>query len=75
MSDAHPTPGGVDPRELDDQVEEMYDRGLVPEEPRAAAPYASPPGYPPLCAHAMNSLTDRRYDLALAHASRITTEQ
>ncbi len=43
MSAAHPNPGGVDPRELDDQVEEMYDRGLVPEEPRAAAPYAGPP--------------------------------
>src|SRR5947209_4657644 len=28
MSATYPTPGGVDPDELDDQVEEMCDRGL-----------------------------------------------
>jgi arsenite methyltransferase len=43
-------------------------------EPRAAAPHAralaGTPGYPPLCAHGMNSLTDRRYDLALARQHR-----
>ena len=43
-------------------------------EPRAAAPHAGAlagaPGYPPLCAHGMNSLTDRRYDLALARQRR-----
>jgi arsenite methyltransferase len=43
-------------------------------EPRAAAPHAGAlagaPGYPPLCAHGMNSLADRRYDLALARQRR-----
>ena len=66
--------GGVDATELDDQVQEMYDRGLTTEEPRAATPHAGPlaeaSGYPPLCAHGMNSLTDRGYDLALARLHR-----
>jgi arsenite methyltransferase len=43
-------------------------------EPRAAASragaLAAAPGYPPLCAHGMNSLTDLRYDLALARLRR-----
>jgi len=74
MSATYPTPGGVGRRELDDQVDDMYDRGLAPEEPRPAHPHAGalaePPGYPPLCAHGMNSLTDRGYDLALARLRR-----
>ena len=74
MSATYPTPGGVDPDELDDQVEEMCDRGLAPEEPRAAPPHAGAPAedpsYPPLCAHGMNSLTDRGHDLALERLRR-----
>jgi hypothetical protein len=61
--------GGVDPEALDDQVAEMY-RDVANEEPRPAAPRSRPLGaalgYPPLCAHGMNSFTDRGYDLALA---------
>ena len=65
--------------ELDELVEGMYDRGLATEEPRPAPPHAGPlaeaPGYPPLCAHGMNSLTDRGYDHALArlHAAHRRT--
>lgn len=74
MSAAYPTPGGVDPKELDDRVEEMNDRGLAKKEPRPAPPHAGPPaevpGYPPLCAHGMNSLTDRGYELALRRLRR-----
>jgi hypothetical protein len=70
MNASYPTPEGADPRELDELVEGMYDRGLATEEPRPAAldagPLAKAPGYPPLCAHGMNSLTDRGYDHALA---------
>ena len=70
---AHPTRGAV-PEERDDHVEEMCDRGLGTEEPRPALPYAGPPskalGYPPLCAHGMNSVVDRGYDLALARQRR-----
>lgn len=70
MNASYPTPEGVDPRELDELVEGMCDRGLATEEPRPAPPHAGPlaeaPGYPPLCAHGMNSLTDRGYDHALA---------
>jgi hypothetical protein len=69
MSASHPTHGCIGPKDLDDQVEEMYDRGVVPEEPRPAPPHtgalAEAAGYPPLCAHGMNSRTDRDYDLAL----------
>ena len=69
MNAKYPTPGDVDPKELDDQVEEMYGRGLAPKKPRPAPPHggalAETPAYPPLCAHGMNSLTDRGYDLAL----------
>ena len=80
MNAAYPTPGGVDPKELDDQVEEMYDRGLASEKPRPAPPGAGPlaeaPGYPPLCAHGMNSLTDRGYDARpRAAAPRLTVER
>ena len=74
MNASYPTPEGVDPRELDELVEGMYDRGLATEEPRPAPPHAGPlaeaPGYPPLCAHGMNSLTDRGYDLALGRLRR-----
>ena len=70
MNASYPTPEGVDPRELDEQLEGTCDRGLATEEPRPAPPHAGPlaeaPGYPPLCAHGMNSLTDRGYDHALA---------
>jgi hypothetical protein len=70
----HPTPGGVDPEELDDHVEEMCDRRLATEEPRPAPPHAGPLskalGYPPLCAHGMNSFVDKGYDLALARLRR-----
>ena len=52
----------------------MYDRGLATEEPRPplldAGSLAEAPGYPPLCAHGMNSLTDRGYDHALARLRR-----
>ena len=69
MNATYPTPGDVDPKELDDQVEETYDRGLAPEEPRPAPPHAGAlaeaPGYAPRCAHGMNSLTDGGYELAL----------
>ena len=74
MNASYPTHEGVDPRELDELVEGMYDRGLATEEPRPAPPHAGPlaeaPGYPPLCAHGMNSLTDRGYDHALARLRR-----
>ena len=65
--------GGVDPEALDDQVAEMY-RGVVTEEPRPARPHVRPLGealgYPPLCAHGMNSFTDRDYGLGLARLRR-----
>ena len=74
MNASYPTPEGVDPKELDEQVEGMYDRGLATEEPRPAPPHAGAlaeaPGYPPLCAHGMNSLTDSGYDLALGRLRR-----
>jgi hypothetical protein len=70
----YPTHGGVDPEELDGQVEETYDRDVVTAEPRPAprdaGPLAEAPGYPPLCAHGMNSFVDRGYDLALARLRR-----
>ena len=56
------------------RAEEMYDRSLAPEKPRPSATHtgarAEAPGYPPLCAHGMNSLTDRRYDLAIRRLHR-----
>jgi hypothetical protein len=74
MSATYPTPGCIGPNDLDDEVEEMYDRGVAPEKPRPVAPHASAlaeaAGYPPLCAHGMNSLTDKAYDLALARLRR-----
>ena len=49
-------------------------RGLETEEPRPAPPragaLAEASGYPPLCAHGMNSFTDRGYDLALGRLRR-----
>jgi RimJ/RimL family protein N-acetyltransferase len=55
------------------QPAEMYG-DVATEEPRPAPPHIRPlaeaPGYPPLCAHGMNSLTDRGYDLALRRLRR-----
>ena len=69
MSATYPTPGCIGPKDLDARVEEMYDRGVAPEEPRPVSPHGGAlgdaAGYPPPCAHGMNSLTDRGYDLAL----------
>ena len=74
MSATYRTPGRIGPKDLDDQVEEMYDRDVAPEEPRPASPHAGAlaeaAGYPPLCAHGMNSLTDRGYDLAVGRPRR-----
>jgi hypothetical protein len=70
----HRDPQGVDREERDDQVEEMYDRGVVTEEPRPAPSHAGPLSealiLPPLCAHGMNSFADRSYDLARARLRR-----
>ena len=53
MNATYRTPGCIGPEDLDDQVEEMYDRGVAPEEPRPASPHggalAEAAGYPPLC--------------------------
>jgi hypothetical protein len=61
--------GGVDPEELNRHIAEMY-RDVATEEPQPAPPRArrlgEALGYPPLCAHGMNSFTDRGYGLALA---------
>ncbi len=66
--------GGVDREAADDQVAEMYHRGVTTAEPqhgpRHTRPLIEGLGYPPLCAHGMNSLADRRYDLALARPRR-----
>ena len=66
--------GRVDPEPLDDQLAEMYHRGAAAEEPRPAPPHArrlsEDLGYPPLCAHGMNSFADRGYDLAVARVRR-----
>jgi hypothetical protein len=74
MSASYPIREGVDPNELDEQVEGTYDGGFATEDPRPAPPHADPlaetPGYPPLCPHGMNSLTDRGYDQALARMRR-----
>jgi hypothetical protein len=74
MSATYPTPGCTGRKSLDDQVEEMYDRGMAPKLPRPASPRAGAlgeaAGYPPLCPHGMNSFTDRGYDLALARLRR-----
>ena len=65
--------GGMDPEEIDDQAAEM-DRGGATEEPRPAPPrvrsLGEAVGYPPLCAHGMNSFTDRDYGLAVARLRR-----
>jgi hypothetical protein len=73
MNASYPTREGVDPKELDEQVEGTYDRGVATEDPRPAPhadSLAEASGYPPLCAHGMNSLTDTGYDLALARLLR-----
>jgi hypothetical protein len=65
--------GGADPEALDDQAAEMY-RDVATEEPHSAPLCARPLGealgYPPLCAHGMNSFADTGYDLALARLRR-----
>ena len=74
MKASCPTPERVDSKELDEQVEGTYDHRFASENPRPAPPHADPlaetPGYPPLCAYGMNSLTDRGYDHALARLRR-----
>ena len=63
----------MDPEVLDNRVAETYPRGVATEEPQPAPPPTRPlgkaRGYPPLCAHGMNS-SARRYDLALARLRR-----
>ena len=62
----------MDPEALDDQVAKMH-RDVASEEPRPplpARPLGEALGYPPICAHGMNSFTDRGYDLALARLRR-----
>ena len=65
----YPAPGGADREELDDQAAQI-DRDVATEEPHSAPPDACRLGYPPLCAHGMNQLTDRDYGLALARLRR-----
>ena len=66
--------GRWDPEAPDEQVAEVSPRGQAAEEPRAAGPHARPLsqalGNPPLCAHGMNPLADRGYDLGLARLRR-----
>ena len=40
------------------------------ERPSHTRPLSEALGYPPLCAHGMNSFADRGYDLALARLRR-----
>ena len=65
--------GGADPEALDRHIAELY-RGVAEDEPRPAPPRGRPLGealgYPPLCAHGMNSFTDRDYGLAVARLRR-----
>ena len=73
MNASYSTREGVDPKELDEHVEGTCNRGFATEDPRPAShaePLAETSGYPPLCAHGMNSLTDRGYDHALARLHR-----
>ncbi len=63
-------PGNVEPATLDDHVAKLR-RDTVGEEPRPSAhPLGGAFGYPPNCAHGMNSFADGRYDLALARLRR-----
>ena len=70
----HPTPEGADPEELDRHIAQMY-REVANDADRdlhfpTGRPLAEALGYPPLCAHGMNSFTDRDYGLALARLRR-----
>jgi hypothetical protein len=70
----YPSPTGADPEELDRQIAEL-DSGVANEAAEdlrfpTGRPLAEAPGCPPLCAHGMNSLTDRDYDLALGRLRR-----
>jgi hypothetical protein len=63
--------GGVAPEARDDRE---VRRGVAAAEPRPAPAHARPLGedlgYPPVCAHRMNSFTDGDYGLALARLRR-----
>ena len=66
--------GGVDREQLDRQITEMY-RDVANETGRdlhfpTGRPLAETLGYPPRCAHGMNSFLDRDYGLALARLRR-----
>jgi hypothetical protein len=62
--------GSVEPDALDDQVAKLH-RDMAGEKPRPHAhPLGEALGYPPNCAHGMNSFADRRYELALARLRR-----
>ena len=65
----YPAAGGGDREQLDRQITEMY-RDVADEEPHPARPDACRLGYPPLCTHGMNPLTDKDYALALARLRR-----
>jgi hypothetical protein len=63
-------PGTVEPEALDDRLAKLH-RDMAGEEPRPPAhPLGEAFGYPPNCAHGMNSFADGRYDLALARLRR-----
>jgi hypothetical protein len=63
-------PGSVEPEAHDDHVAKLH-RDMAGEEPRPTArPLGEAFGYPPNCAHGMNSFTDRRYAQALARLRR-----
>ena len=62
-------PGGVEPEALDDQVAELH-ATWPPRSRDLAHPLGEASGYPPHCAHGMNSFADTRYDLALARLRR-----
>jgi hypothetical protein len=62
-------PGSVEPDALD--AHSKLHRDMADEEQRPAAhPLGEASGYPPNCAHGMNSFADGRYDLALARLLR-----
>jgi hypothetical protein len=66
--------GGVDPEPLDDRAADAYHLDVATGERQPAPPHARPLSealsHPPLCAHGMNSFTDRGYGLGLARPRR-----
>ena len=63
-------PESVEPEAFAGHVAKLH-RDMAGEEPRPPAhPLGEAFGYPPLCAHGMNSFTDRGYALALARLRR-----